>query len=421
MDYSKFINTKAKKIILGIFFGMAFFSIYLPLMILHYCPQLDMPLMLIKGLAVIVFFALAMYMLYKEKRIPLFLWLMNAICILNIIVTYIYDGYIVSAIWGNFLLLNSLILMIFIGFRLDARWFLQILIVVLSLVLAGNTFTIIRTWQIYGEFFPFGVEQETLYLCGNYNGFICWYFPLQMLIYVYMEQYKKDNIVFRTFFIGISLIILVSLYRVGSLTSFAVFLILDIVLLMSYIKQIRKGINIYTFLLVDLAIFLGFVVFRIMEIPFIADILSKLRNDVTLSGRTYIWDATKNIIMLKPWFGYGLEHQEVMYERFLGYENTHNLYLQLIYEGGIIELLLYVAIAVLTVKKLRALKDMQICAGIEMFLGAFFLSFVTEIHINFYRFAILAIICFLSELITKKRLNAGEWTLHETGEDKYCI
>lgn len=92
--------------------------------------------------------------------------------------------------------------------------------------------------------------------------------------------------------------------------------------------------------------------------------LSILNKDVTLSGRTFLWDAIINLMKTNPLFGIGM--QSTLFDKTFFYESTKPLYLEFckvthahnsimtyLYRGGIISVIVFIIILVYITKKLR--------------------------------------------------------------------
>lgn len=95
--------------------------------------------------------------------------------------------------------------------------------------------------------------------------------------------------------------------------------------------------------------FLGVVVFRNLIIGSVATALGK---DITLSGRTQLWDNTVKAIMHRPVFGYGLYDEEVFMKMvFTTVSGAHDFILQIMFWGG------FVALAIFAILLIKSIKD----------------------------------------------------------------
>ena len=383
-------NTKVKKIVYGVFTGLAFLSIFLPYM-LNTIAILDIPIMIIKITAVLIVGLLMLHTCFSQRKIPAFFVLVNFICIINIIITYINKGYLTYAIWGNFILLNTIIAIIYLGIKSDLKWFLQLIIISLITVLLFNTMTIIHTYIQYGTLKP-DIEYDYLFLCGNYNGFIQWYYLLQLVLYIYACIYSGNGKIL-LLFIGFAILITMIIMR--SVTSSVIFLILDILLLFLNKKPLEKLFNIFTYMTFNFLLFISVIIFRVQNSAFFAEILKIVGKNTTFTGRTQIWDSAISAIMQRPVLGYGYEFTEQVEERLTDI-NAHNMYLQLLYEGGFIECAIYFVIIGFTVKEILNIENKNLKLALEAFLGVFFLCFMTQVHTIYFRYTVPAIMYFVA-------------------------
>ena len=383
-------NTKTKKTVYGVFTGLAFLSIFLPYM-LNTIAILDIPIMIIKITAVLIFGLLMLHTCFSQRKIPIFFVLVNFICIINIIITYINKGYLTYAIWGNCILLNTIIAIIYLGMKVDLKWFLQLIIISLITVLLLNTITIIHTYVQYGTLNP-GIKHDYLFLCGNYNGFIQWYYLLQMILFIYTCIYPGNGKIL-LLFIGFAILITMIIMR--SVTSSVIFFILDILLLFLNIKPFERLFNIFSYMIFNFILFISIIIFRVQNSDFFAKILKIVGKNITFSGRTQIWDSAISAIMQRPFLGYGYEFTEQIVTRLTNI-NAHNMYLQLLYEGGFIEFTIYFVIIGFTVKEILKIENRNLKLGLEAFLGVFFLCFMTQVHTIYFRYTVPAIMYFVA-------------------------
>lgn len=131
-----------------------------------------------------------------------------------------------------------------------------------------------------------------------------------------------------------------------------------LILLVVLFLFIKSGIkfNAYWLLGINLAFYLLIVVFR-MQIPilkyFVENVLHKT---VTLTGRDAIWDMALFYIRKQPLLGYGFQGNNL--NEFSAFGSRWNLYahnqiLQELFDGGIIQLLLYVILILIICRRLN--------------------------------------------------------------------
>lgn len=118
--------------------------------------------------------------------------------------------------------------------------------------------------------------------------------------------------------------------------------IIWLILVVGYqFKYFRKLLKARYALYIMLA---GFVFLVLMRKFILVPIVEALGRDITLSGRTMIWDATIKQILKKPIFGYGVCDGNI-FARMIGYNGitmAHDWFLNLGFAGGIVAVIIYV-------------------------------------------------------------------------------
>lgn len=160
----------------------------------------------------------------------------------------------------------------------------------------------------------------------------------------------------------------------GSSTSLVALLVLGMCYIVrnKHWKAIRV-VNFYAPLVYNLAFFVLIVVFRMQDM-FAYLIENVLGKQLTLTGRTSLWDRILLCIARRPFNGYGLETTTIIQER-LEYWNVsvHNILADYLYEGGILCVAVLVVLFVITKKNFNdiTVKYEQVC----YFNNAMFLAF----------------------------------------------
>ncbi|MGN0638831.1 MAG: O-antigen ligase family protein [Huintestinicola sp.] len=135
-------------------------------------------------------------------------------------------------------------------------------------------------------------------------------------------------------------------------------ILLWLYLLFFYKKNISDIFNFRTYIAAVLCLFFSVVVFRLhVYFPFIVE--NVFHKNMTLSGRTVIWDRAFVYIKRSPLIGYGQEEMTVLLEKF-GISHVHNIFLEILYKSGIVGLALYSVIVCLIAKKLMACRGNRI-------------------------------------------------------------
>lgn len=141
-------------------------------------------------------------------------------------------------------------------------------------------------------------------------------------------------------------------------TAVAAMAVLAVVLLIGFIPLLGYCVSFPMVLLSGIAANLAIVVFRVMEtIPQISDFIQNvLKKDITLSGRTQLWDGFWPIIRENLITGIGIPKEGyVMHSQQYGievYDHMHNIIFDLLIQGGIPALLLFLLLLLLVGKEL---------------------------------------------------------------------
>ena len=111
-------------------------------------------------------------------------------------------------------------------------------------------------------------------------------------------------------------------------------------------------------------------------------IVHLLHKNITFSGRTNLWDVLFQIIREKPLLGYGVQ-SEMEAIALTGYKfgtNAHGIVMQYLYQGGAIQLTLYILMLVVIYRRLRRTQDRAITQGISSVLFAFQIMGLAEAY-----------------------------------------
>ncbi len=97
------------------------------------------------------------------------------------------------------------------------------------------------------------------------------------------------------------------------------------------------------FLMASAGATLVLAVFHLQE-KFAWFITTVLKKNMTLSKRTFIWEASVRWIMSRPLIGYGVETAEEKYAKIQAVNSCHNYYLDMLYYGGIVLLFIFIVL-----------------------------------------------------------------------------
>lgn len=219
--------------------------------------------------------------------------------------------------------------------------------------------------------FPNGLYQTTTtwnewsssdvkgWLLGNKNNHIIWYLTTIYLSYVKyrMTDLKKYEV--RWYIV--MFITLVTVIHIQSSTSIVVAIIADVSMLYFHSRKKQTiHINIVivgiVYVIMQTIILMGSITFLQ---PIITGVLGK---DLTFSGRVTAWMNASVYIFQKPISGWGQMTAESA-KKMLGSAalvNAHNQWLQILWEGGIIQLVLLMVVFVVMIRKIQQCSEKTI-------------------------------------------------------------
>lgn len=133
-------------------------------------------------------------------------------------------------------------------------------------------------------------------------------------------------------------------------------------------------------------IFLGFIACILVVVVGVQGYIGSLLNlafskEATLTGRTFVWTSAVRIIAVSPIFGYGINDRFGAFAQWRGTTwQAHNEYLQLLYDGGLIALVLFALFVIQSFRSLdRCGKDSTLSYPLKAGLLAFMVMMVSEI------------------------------------------
>lgn len=163
-------------------------------------------------------------------------------------------------------------------------------------------------------------------------------------------------------------------------------------LLVALFIFVRLGMKfkIYPLLAVNVIIFTIFVVFR-MRIPIITYFIENLlHKNVTLTGRDVIWNMSLEFIKKRPVLGYGVQSNLARFGTFGLRWNlyAHNQVLQELFDGGVVQLFLYVLFIIMISIKLNRDSDLITSQAMIVTLFVLNIMFITEGYANKYLYLV---------------------------------
>lgn len=386
-------------ILQGILMVLAFLLFFPPrmLMTISVYEKVDVYLKLV--MAAYVYF-IALLFLIRMKRIPVFIIVVNLYCGALFLSTIIHHGDLKNAIWGNWVLIMAMIFLIWISMIRDVKWCLKLLYGIYYISILINLYFVIRTalMGVPDEF------MEKIYFFGNYNGFIQWFMPAQVVGYILAKM--SNNKYVKASYLILCILNLGVIFYVDSLTSMIILSAFDLYMLLLNRKIINRVFNIITYMIANLLFFVFVVVLRVQNY-LIASGLLQMNSEITFSGRTPIWNNALKVIKENMLLGAGIEPLEVSRAK-LGISTAHNMWLEILYMGGIIALILFAIVIIILVVRIIKEKnlDNKIIGCISTFFGCFFLASQFESQSNMVFILFFSIVYFGLDAFVKRNFLA---------------
>lgn len=118
-----------------------------------------------------------------------------------------------------------------------------------------------------------------------------------------------------------------------------------------------------------------------------------LKKNISFTGRMKLWNNALKHISNKPVFGNGMEITELTFEK-IGKTTAHNHYINLLYNGGIVYLLLTCILVYIVIRNTRAYWNEKEIVIINISLIGYFVYFIAEAKINLDIFTLLLAVSF---------------------------
>ena len=239
-------------------------------------------------------------------------------------------------------------------------------------------------------FFPKGLYSTQYFSTNYFLGYDNQNVNIMLPALVLAVGRKKYNIRFSKILLCITLFL--DLFTVLTFRSGASMVVIALMLLLSLpmFSNKTKFFNSTNYFILNMVMFFGIVVFRMQELFrfLIVDILGK---DLTLTGRTYIWDRAWYFIKKNPIFGYGVEsyiyrgakmNLPAVYPAGL---HAHDRYIETLYRGGVILLVVYIFILLFFVIGSSKNKESEIAKVLTVGIFVYLTGMLTE----FYKYSYL--------------------------------
>lgn len=239
--------------------------------------------------------------------------------------------------------------------------------------------------------------QDRMYFLG-YDNSMANILIMSAFIFILTSYLKFDKIKFE--YILAILMIFGTCFMVRSATAKVGVVMVILFLLLMYKKnKLTKIFNYNSYLIITVILFLFIVVFRNQDY-FKEIIINILQRDLTFSGRTEIWDASIEQIKHNPFFGIGVSKMEDR-NTTLGIYHAHSTFLNIVLEGGIIYLAVYVLKLILLGKNLKKVNNSEFKNIISFAIFTYYIMGIGEVYVRNQLLYIIFYIAYYGEKIVQ--------------------
>lgn len=198
------------------------------------------------------------------------------------------------------------------------------------------------------------------------------------------DNLSKKKLSFRTFLcIIVGFLSIVRFYVVTAIVG--IFLFSFGYLCLFRCKKIHKYLNLRMIVYIGVIISILFTFFNI-HIYFKKIVVTYLNKEATLSSRTLIWKEAIKYIKISPIFGSGLvENGNFIYWGYRGgvkgLWQAHNNWLQLLYDGGIVSMMIFLKLLNINTKKLVCCENKYVVSILTLVIAVILIMMIAEIFI----------------------------------------
>ena len=272
-------------------------------------------------------------------------------------------------------------MLIEVALKWDALYFLRTIVFLLTLICIINLITVLA--------FPDGLYSTTFernWLLGYDNSHITFILPLAIfyMLYAYCKKYG----LFRKFLY--LAIIFSSIFITWSATSVVGISLFSLLCLLSEMNIRPRWINLKTCIIFAGVLFALLVILRAEDSLsyLIVDILGK---NLTLTGRTFIWNKGFEAFLKNPILGCGVLDTSSIRLLLGGASHCHNMFLNILFESGLLGMFCFVVILFMIFKPLKQAHDNQYRFLIYIAFLCYFVIFQAEAYNLMFFFSICTI------------------------------
>lgn len=277
-------------------------------------------------------FTFILYIRRKKLSVNI-LFIFFFTCLLNIS-TFLNHGSLVLAVYGHLYLLLGICC--FMEYHLERSDLIILYYRYCFFWIVLNIFSILL-WPKGLYVAPGDMGTGINFLLGNYNSFIKLILPALGIGYFLL---KKKRISFKNY-LFLWFLVFVTYLLVDSMTSRVAVFLLAIFLLLFNQHIFAFGVNpVVSATILTVVTF----IFALNPIEWMQMKLAQITGkSLTFSGRTILWERMVDSIQHAILLGYGMQDREFLVDKFqLPYAGkAHNLIIQILYQTGIIGLLLF--------------------------------------------------------------------------------
>lgn len=222
-------------------------------------------------------------------------------------------------------------------------------------------------------YYPSGMYGTTVgnyFFLGHRNQFIIYVLLTIVVALLYMQTVKK----------GLRPVLLIimsclSIVRAWSATSICGLIVFGGILLLgktNFNSWVTYPKVFITTLTIDLLISVFRVLDRVLWVSWFIE--SFLRRNLTLTGRTALWDIFYVRFAASPWIGYGVG------ATIRGTLSAHNQWFQFLLEGGIVGLILFLLFTLISVKHMVKYKESTFVFAFYGSFAALYIGFIADVY-----------------------------------------
>ena len=251
-------------------------------------------------------------------------------------------------------------------------------------------------------YYPNGMYIDILgdrnyYFLEHDNGSFFYTLPVLFLSIIY--SLKKHNKISIYCYLFLIINILGYVYVMSTIASVCLVALMFCLLYINS-KTLNNIINSKAIGIILISILVGLLFFNLQSY-FVTNILNYFNKDVTLSGRTIIWQRAFDFIKVRPIIGYGQELLQIRLLRF-GISHVHNILLQIIYNGGFLAFFIYILCILMLNKSINNCENSKMKFVMKVIMYLYFFASIFDFYNTKFIVYIIFVCCGNSNLLNNK-------------------